>query len=155
LDTVVARKGLDWLADAQNKDGGWGGHCEGKGAKTKCFSSVEETALATETLLSCGRAAAHERAATQGLIWLTNVVEANRHHETSPIGFYFAKLWYYEKLYPLIFTVAALGQAVRLEAARRPGLRIASTNKLSIDTGSANTVPLPAMKAPVEVRVAK
>jgi len=64
-------------------------------------------------------------------------------------------LWYYEKLYPLIFTVAALGQAVRLEAARRPGLRIASTNKLSIDTGSANTVPLPAMKAPVEVRVAK
>jgi squalene-hopene/tetraprenyl-beta-curcumene cyclase len=27
----------------------------------------------------------------------------------SPIGLYFAKLWYYEKLYPLIFTVASLG----------------------------------------------
>jgi hypothetical protein len=29
----------------------------------------------------------------------------------SPIGFYFAKLWYFEKLYPLIFfTVSALSQ---------------------------------------------
>ena len=26
----------------------------------------------------------------------------------SPIGFYFAKLWYYEQLYPMISTVAAL-----------------------------------------------
>jgi squalene-hopene/tetraprenyl-beta-curcumene cyclase len=32
--------------------------------------------------------------------------------KASPIGFYFAKLWYYERLYPLIFTVAALGQAL-------------------------------------------
>ena len=29
--------------------------------------------------------------------------------EASPIGFYFAKLWYFERLYPLIFTVGALG----------------------------------------------
>ena len=40
-------------------------------------------------------------------------VEADRHREPSPIGLYFAKLWYYEKLYPLIFTVSALGQALR------------------------------------------
>jgi squalene-hopene/tetraprenyl-beta-curcumene cyclase len=40
-------------------------------------------------------------------------VEANRHHDASPIGFYFAKLWYYEKLYPLLFTLAALSQARR------------------------------------------
>lgn len=31
--------------------------------------------------------------------------------EPAPIGFYFAKLWYYERLYPLIFTVGALGKA--------------------------------------------
>jgi squalene-hopene/tetraprenyl-beta-curcumene cyclase len=160
LDTVVARKGLDWLSKAQNKDGGWGGHCQGSGAKTKCFSSIEESALALETLVSCGRAAVHERAASQGLIWLTNAVEANRHHECSPIGFYFAKLWYYEKLYPLIFTVAALGQAVRLEAARRPGLRGVSTdtaalNDIPLNGISLNAVPLPATKAAVEVRVAK
>jgi squalene-hopene/tetraprenyl-beta-curcumene cyclase len=40
-------------------------------------------------------------------------VEVDRGREPSPIGFYFAKLWYYEKLYPLIFTVSALGQALR------------------------------------------
>ena len=28
----------------------------------------------------------------------------------SPIGFYFAALWYYERLYPLIFTATALGR---------------------------------------------
>jgi hypothetical protein len=40
-------------------------------------------------------------------------VEDGRVHQSSPIGFYFAKLWYYERLYPLIFTVAALGRACR------------------------------------------
>jgi squalene-hopene/tetraprenyl-beta-curcumene cyclase len=40
-------------------------------------------------------------------------VETNEHRQPAPIGFYFAKLWYYEKLYPLIFTVAALGRAYR------------------------------------------
>src|ERR1043166_8881787 len=30
----------------------------------------------------------------------------------SPIGLYFARLWYYEELYPMIFTVGALGRAV-------------------------------------------
>jgi squalene-hopene/tetraprenyl-beta-curcumene cyclase len=34
--------------------------------------------------------------------------------EPSPIGFYFAKLWYFERLYPLIFTVAALRRAAQL-----------------------------------------
>jgi squalene-hopene/tetraprenyl-beta-curcumene cyclase len=31
----------------------------------------------------------------------------------SPISFYFAKLWYYERLYPQIFTVGALSRAER------------------------------------------
>ena len=30
-----------------------------------------------------------------------------------PIGFYFAKLWYHERLYPLIFTTTALGKYLR------------------------------------------
>jgi squalene-hopene/tetraprenyl-beta-curcumene cyclase len=41
-------------------------------------------------------------------------VEDGRYREPAPIGFYFAKLWYFERLYPLIFTVAALRQAVRM-----------------------------------------
>ena len=43
---------------------------------------------------------------------------ADRHRENAPIGFYFAKLWYYERLYPLVFAVAALGRAVRRWAPR-------------------------------------
>ena len=43
--------------------------------------------------------------------WLVEAVESGRFREPSPIGFYFAKLWYFEKLYPIIFTVAALGRA--------------------------------------------
>ena len=43
-------------------------------------------------------------------------VEDGTFTDPSPIGFYFAKLWYFEKLYPIIFTVAALGRAVRAVA---------------------------------------
>ena len=40
----------------------------------------------------------------------------------APIGFYFAKLWYYEELYPLSFTLAALGRLKSIvEAATPPG----------------------------------
>jgi squalene-hopene/tetraprenyl-beta-curcumene cyclase len=40
-------------------------------------------------------------------------IEAGGLYDPTPIGFYFAKLWYFEKLYPLIFTVGALGRATR------------------------------------------
>jgi squalene-hopene/tetraprenyl-beta-curcumene cyclase len=47
----------------------------------------------------------------KGLLWLVHQVEAGGLSYPTPIGFYFAKLWYFEKLYPIIFTVAALGRA--------------------------------------------
>ena len=93
------------------QDGGWGG------AKD-CPSSVEETALAVEVLIdlaACGFATEElqirKRQVDCGIEWLIQSVESGRFREPSPIGFYFAKLWYFEKLYPLIFTVAALGRA--------------------------------------------
>jgi hypothetical protein len=45
--------------------------------------------------------------------WLLDAVKGERHMECSPIGFYFAKLWYYERLYPLVFAASALGIAHR------------------------------------------
>jgi squalene-hopene/tetraprenyl-beta-curcumene cyclase len=83
-------------------------------------SSVEETALAVEALLaacplspvSCPLSPAAS-AVARGLAWLLDRVENNQHRQPAPIGFYFAKLWYYERLYPLTFTVAALGRACR------------------------------------------
>jgi squalene-hopene/tetraprenyl-beta-curcumene cyclase len=102
-ESEAARRGLDWLAGVQNVDGGWGG---GAGIE----SSVEETALAADLLWG---ARPDSTAARRGACWLMDCVEDGRVHQSSPIGFYFAKLWYYERLYPLIFTVAALGRACR------------------------------------------
>ncbi|HEV3386368.1 MAG TPA: prenyltransferase/squalene oxidase repeat-containing protein, partial [Gemmata sp.] len=101
-DSPECQRGVNYLLSVQNADGGWGG------AKD-CPSSVEETALAVEVLLDLQ----FGDGVKKGVLWLIEAVESGRFREPSPIGFYFAKLWYYEKLYPLIFTVAALGRALR------------------------------------------
>jgi len=103
MDSEPARRGVAWLLSAQNPDGGWGG-----AANTP--SSIEETALAVEVLCDVPEA---EAALSKGLTWLVQKVEAGGLDYPTPIGFYFAKLWYFEKLYPIIFTVAALGRARR------------------------------------------
>ncbi len=113
LDCPAARRGLDWLASSVHDDGSFGGMCQPDLAASTQTDHVEQTALAVEALLSCGRSAEHQAAGRQGLKWLVDAVEANQHQQAAPIGFYFAKLWYYEKLYPLIWTVTALGQATR------------------------------------------
>ncbi len=104
MNTAPARRGVAWLLAAQNADGGWGG-------AAGVVSSVEETALAVEVLLDAGPEAA--AAVNSGLAWLVQQVEAGALSQPTPIGFYFAKLWYFEKLYPIIFTVAALGRALK------------------------------------------
>jgi squalene-hopene/tetraprenyl-beta-curcumene cyclase len=105
MDTEPSQRGVTWLLSAQNTDGGWGG-----GPKTP--SSIEETALAVEVLLG-DTDAKRQSAIGRGLLWLIEAVEKGGLQQPTPIGFYFAKLWYYEKLYPMIFTVAALGRARR------------------------------------------
>jgi len=94
---------LQWLAGAQNDDNGWGGV---RGAP----SSIEETGLAVEALVGTEHVAATDR----GGVWLVERVESGAWREPAPIGFYFAKLWYYERLYPQIFAVGALGKAAKL-----------------------------------------
>lgn len=97
-----AQKGLNWLRQNQNEDGGWGGI---QGTP----SSVEETALATEALLAAPDInSQHDPKAVAGLKWLQARINNGTITETSPIGFYFAKLWYFEELYPLIFATSAL-----------------------------------------------
>jgi squalene-hopene/tetraprenyl-beta-curcumene cyclase len=127
-------KGITWLLKAQNKEGGWGG----AGAVRP---SVEETALAVEALaealenpgpVSSGPSGLPpvkganplqvplEAAVLAGAAWLVDRVESGDWKHPTPIGLYFAKLWYYERLYPEIFTVAALGRVWRGSADASP-----------------------------------
>lgn len=104
-------------------------------------STIEETALAVEALsvwLARYQAANSERTGSrrasqpgqrpqteqfvqikektaQGVHFLCQRIEADQHRNSWPIGFYFAKLWYHEELYPLIFCVAALGCWARVK----------------------------------------
>ena len=99
----MLRAGVRRLVAAQNEDGGWSGMHGGP-------SSVEETALAIEALAGTAEVAAVDA----GTRWLTARVASGAWREPAPIGFYFAKLWYYERLYPLIFATAALGRLAAL-----------------------------------------
>jgi squalene-hopene/tetraprenyl-beta-curcumene cyclase len=101
-----------WLTQAQNPEGAWGG-------APGVPSSVEETALAVEALAVAqastpARTREASRALHRGITWLVDQVETGQWTKPAPIGFYFAKLSYFERLYPLIFTVGALRQAARL-----------------------------------------
>jgi squalene-hopene/tetraprenyl-beta-curcumene cyclase len=93
-----------FLVERQNEDGSWSG---AKGAP----SSIEETALALEALAGTSQVGAVNRGAN----WLAARVQDGKWLKPSPIGFYFAKLWYYERLYPIIWTVGALGRVAALE----------------------------------------
>ena len=101
-----AARGSAWIASSQNEDGGWGGV---RGVP----SSVEETALAIKALAGTSHAGSVER----GVAWLVARVESGTWREPAPIGFYFARLWYHERLYPLIWTVSALGRFNRIAIA--------------------------------------
>jgi squalene-hopene/tetraprenyl-beta-curcumene cyclase len=104
IGSTACKRGIDWLIAAQNRDGGWGG-------AAGMESSIEETALALNALAANSKKTSE--AIDRGTNWLIDRIQSND-LPASPIGFYFAKLWYFEKLYPLIFTVGALSQVKQL-----------------------------------------
>ncbi len=106
----MIEEGRDWLLEHAGEDGGWGG---AKGVTP----SLEETALAVHAL--AGFAAA-DTAVEKGMKWIGRALAEDAHRSPAPIGFYFANLWYFEKLYPLIFATGA-AEAVH-QARNREGL---------------------------------
>ena len=125
----MMQKAVQWLLSVQNQDGGWGG------AKA-VNSTIEETALSVDALASSldsrystdrcpveildSRITSHrlavEPAISRGVRWLIEQTKEGTIVTPSPIGLYFAKLWYFEELYPVIFMVSALQKVQNLDS---------------------------------------
>jgi squalene-hopene/tetraprenyl-beta-curcumene cyclase len=85
----MINRGCRYLTSVQNQDGSWGG------AKN-ILGSVEETALAVTALMPNG----FQEECASGINWLAEKTKSDG-IVASPIGLYFASLWYDEELYPL------------------------------------------------------
>ena len=109
---AAASRAIRWLVNAQHPDGGWGGDV---GAP----SSIEESALATSGLAACPDDEGACRAASRGASWLARTTQRGTSFPSSPIGLYFAKLWYYERLYPIAVVTEALERQGRSERESR------------------------------------
>lgn len=102
-----------YLFATRNPDGGWGG-------RVGTPSSIEETALTLEGLATYRQTWWVSRQLEEefgpSIRYLATATQQGTHFPPSPIGFYFANLWYFEKLYPVIYTVAALTRIANLTA---------------------------------------
>jgi squalene-hopene/tetraprenyl-beta-curcumene cyclase len=96
--------GLDYLRSVQKADGSFGGDAQAP-------ASVEETAVVLQALCASGSSPSALRSTLQ---WLLNTTQNGTCFFSSPIGLYFARLWYYEQLYPVIWTLGALRMAQKL-----------------------------------------
>jgi squalene-hopene/tetraprenyl-beta-curcumene cyclase len=111
--TAMHNRAAQWLLEAQNSDAGWGG-------SVSAASSIEETALAVDALASASCQPSIRspqsviEAAQRGTEWLIANTDHGQFLPASPIGLYFARLWYFEELYPLVFSLSALGKIARL-----------------------------------------
>lgn len=94
LDKILS-SARNFLLTQQNDDGSWGGAYGIKG-------SIEETSLAISAL-----SGKYELQCVKGFQWLSEKFESQGIPST-PIGLYFAALWYDEQLYPLIYYIEAL-----------------------------------------------
>jgi squalene-hopene/tetraprenyl-beta-curcumene cyclase len=142
-DEPAVSRAVAWLRATQNADGGWGGGPSvealatgqdatkaawrppgitpqsdaSRAAPTRTIdrSTVEETSLVLGALadIAGGRALADANI-IRGVDWLCQAIRRAEHRRAWPIGFYFAKLWYYERLYPIVFAAGAIGRWCRL-----------------------------------------
>ena len=126
------RLAVKWILEAQNTDGGWGG-------SRGVASSIEETGV---VLAALGRSLAdgdedESRMPSRG----ARLVDGRDAGDgaAAPLGLYFARLWYYEDLYPVVFALAGLAAVRRTELPAN--LKPAPTfhRRLAIDTNTLAT----------------
>lgn len=110
-DPEMVKAGREWLLENQNPDGGWG---SGRGITP---SSIEETALAVSALAQGNPDDLQTvDALVRGAEWISKSTKNGSNFEPSPIGFYFARLWYYEQIYPVVWTVESLSNLQKVTA---------------------------------------
>ena len=125
VDSSTMDRGLEWLVRQQHLGGGfgicpYGVSSKSAAAEAAALCSVEETAVATEALVRYASSDSRAfRGAQAGVDWLIKAIHQGELAQPSAIGLYFAKLWYYERLYPKSFTVSALGAAIELRDRRK------------------------------------
>lgn len=95
---VLIQSGRQYLRSSRKADGSFGGDANAP-------SSIEETAVALHALSG---GADDVRKSVQ---WLITATENGTRFPTAPIGLYFARLWYHEQLYPIVWTLGALRAA--------------------------------------------
>lgn len=116
---AAARRAWQWLLDQQNPDGGWGGGRDfDETSISQMPTTIEETGLALESLTRCYLVASNDeqdrqlldrtrQAIIAGGKRLMELTANGTNFPAAPIGFYFAKLWYFETTYPIVFALNA------------------------------------------------
>ena len=99
FSSTMTQRGIEFLLQSQNEDGGWGGK-----------KGVESKATLTGKALSAlaGYADTPKVAMERAVDYLLKRHEEGTLLMNEPIGLYFARLWYSEELYPLIFVLDGL-----------------------------------------------
>lgn len=138
-------RAISWMISVRNLDGGWGGGMGAPSSLEETALAVESIAAGIVALgvarepaslhsnsevprsnhlriqLRPGMRLPAEDAALgavrNGAAWLIDPVRWSKAQNPSPIGFYFAKLWYAEAAYPVVFSMAALHQVKLLSEA--------------------------------------
>lgn len=109
----LIESGQAYLLSQQKADGGWGGDASAP-------ATIEETAVTLHALCLC-RKNKPDSVSTlvlkRGACWLLEDTADGTVFPAAPIGLYFARLWYHEKLYPVVWTLQALRslQAAEIE----------------------------------------
>ena len=94
----------EYLMRAQGADGSWGG-------EAGVVGTIEETAVTIQALVglkAVGGVTGVEGALERGQVWLLEATKEGRYFAAAPIGLYFARLWYHEALYPVVWAVGAM-----------------------------------------------
>ena len=109
MENRLVKRALEWLASMAHLHGGWGGVTNKARA-----ANGRRNRPGRRALLAAPHDPRWQAALENGLQWLVRAVDEHRYQQPAAIGLLPAGLRYSEKVYPLAFTVSALGQAVKL-----------------------------------------